>query len=178
MHNYEPLLVIAREAIDAVVHDRPPLAPPSRPIPESVTGVFVTLTGPDGRLRGCIGHLELTEDSLAAEVIECAVAAAIHDHRFSPVRKSEVENLNIEISLLGALEPVESISSLDPKIYGVVVESGSRRGVLLPDIEGVDTIEQQLGYACEKAGLFYSPQVHVSRFRVTKVVEKPHTESR
>lgn len=153
------------------------LGAPQRPEPvwpsASVAsrGLFVTLRSLDGSLRGCIGHLEPTHTDLYDELVECAGAAATHDPRFPPVMPSELPHLRIEISLLSAAEPVADSEELDPQRYGVIVSQGGRRGVLLPGIESVDSVAQQLDIAARKAGLVLGPDVRIERFEVTKFAE-------
>ncbi|RMG45679.1 MAG: AmmeMemoRadiSam system protein A [Acidobacteria bacterium] len=165
------LVGIAREAIRRALRSEPfhpqPLPPPyDRP-----RALFVTLRRRDGALRGCIGHLRPVRATLAEEVADCARAAALSDVRFPPVEEHELDELAIEISLLGTPEPVGSAAELDPRRYGVIVSRGSRRGVLLPDIEGVDTPEQQLAIAARKAGLAPDEPYAIERFTVEKIVE-------
>jgi AmmeMemoRadiSam system protein A len=163
------LLSIAREAIDA--HARgAPYTPPSLPPPWTTSrGVFVTLRTRDGDLRGCIGHMEPLRATLAQEVATCAISSASRDTRFSPVQAHELEGLTIEISLLSPPEPITGIHELDPKRYGVVVSLGDQRGVLLPDIEGIDTARDQVRIARAKAGLRADAPVRLERFEVTKL---------
>jgi len=167
----QELAVIARAAIDAqlsrAAYSAPSLAPPWL----ASRGVFVTLRSPDGALRGCIGHIEPVHSTLAEEVASCAVSSALRDTRFAPVDRDELDGLSIEVSVLGRPEPVETAGQLDPRLYGVIVTSGARRGVLLPDIEGVDSVEQQLRIALHKAGIGSEEAFRVERFEVIKVLE-------
>lgn len=165
------LLDIAREAIAHSIAGRS-YQPPRLPPPwEAARPVFVTLRRPDGSLRGCIGRTEATLPSLAAEIADCAAAAALRDPRFEPVRPDELAGLSVEISLLEHPEPTHGQDELDPRTYGVVVSSGRRRGVLLPDIEGVDTPEQQLAIAMRKGGIGPCEPHRIERFRVEKIRE-------
>jgi AmmeMemoRadiSam system protein A len=130
-----------------------------------------------GELRGCVGHVEPAYRTLADEVAACAVAAATRDSRFFPVQLSELAGLRIELSLLGAPEPISGVEQLDPARYGVLVAAGTRRGVLLPDIEGVTTAGEQLRIARRKAGIAPGAQVALARFEVQKLSEDvPHDE--
>jgi AmmeMemoRadiSam system protein A len=163
------LLHIARAAIAAYLRGedyRPPqLAAPW----QRSQGVFVTLRTRQGELRGCIGHIEPMHSTLAEEVAACAVSSAIHDTRFAPVTEHELDGLRIELSLLSAPERVTDRASLDAQRYGVVVSSGQRRGVLLPAIEGVHSVEQQLAIAARKAGIAPDAPYAMERFEVRKL---------
>jgi MEMO1 family protein len=163
------LLAIAHAAIDAQLRGasfEPPTLPAAWQAPRAV---FVTLRSPDGELRGCVGRTEPLARTLAAEVADCAIAAATRDHRMVPVAKSELSTLDIEVSVLSPPEPIEGPEQLDPQRYGVVVRHGSRRGVLLPAIETIDTVEQQLAIALRKAGVDPSADYRLERFTVDKV---------
>lgn len=166
--NPHPLARVAREAIaawlDGRVYSPPPLPEPWR----EAQPVFVSLHGPDGELRGCIGHLARTCDSLADEIATVAVLAASQDPRFPPLERSELAGLDVEVDVLGPSEPVAGPEALDPRRYGVVVTAGRRRGVLLPDLEGVDTVADQLAIARRKAGISPHEAVSIERFEVTK----------
>jgi len=174
------LLDIARGAIEAHLHGRS-YAVPHLPAPHDRTrGVFVTLRTPDGALRGCIGHIEPALPTLAEEVASCAVSSALRDTRFAPVGADELDDLRIELSLLSQCEPVTSLAELDPARYGVVVSDGNRRGVLLPDIEGVDSAVEQVRIAAKKAGIDPNRDFDLERFEVMKLRESdaPQTASR
>jgi AmmeMemoRadiSam system protein A len=165
-----PIVELARGAVEAFVReDR--LVEPS-PLPDGLpdrAGVFVTLMN-GGTLRGCVGSVEPTQGTLAEEVVRSALLAATDDPRFLPVRPDELEQLCYEVSVLEPPEPVESIDELDPATYGVVVESGSRRGLLLPAVQGVDTAEDQVAIARRKAGIPASAEVKLFRFRTEHFV--------
>jgi AmmeMemoRadiSam system protein A len=165
------LLEVARQAIAAHLRGGR-CALPLLPAPyDRSRGLFVTLRDASGGLRGCIGHVEPHHDTLAAEVASCAVAAAIHDTRFERVEPDELDDLRIELSLLSASEPVQSLAELDPARYGVIVSRGERRGVLLPEIDGVTSAAQQVSIAAKKAGLELDEQVALQRFEVQKLRE-------
>lgn len=167
----QALLSIAREAIEArlrgAAYTPPALSPPL----DASRGVFVTLRDAEGGLRGCIGHMQPSHSRLSAEVADCAVASAFGDPRFAPVTAQELPALRIEISLLGPTEPVRDSAGLDPRRYGVEVRSDGRRGVLLPDIPGVDSVEAQIGIACRKAGIHPEERFEIARFEVDKITE-------
>ena len=115
-------------------------------------GVFVSLHK-DGRLRGCIGTIHAAKESIAEEIVENGISAAVKDPRFSPVRPEELDALEISVDVLGETEKIRSKDELDVKRYGVIVSKGFRRGLLLPNLEGVDTVEEQVAIALRKAGL-------------------------
>jgi len=109
-----------------------------------------------------------TTENVATEIIRNAIAAATEDPRFPPLGPQELEELDISVDVLSQPEPVEGLEELDPKKYGVIVESGWKRGLLLPDLEGVDTVEQQLSIAMAKAGITPDEPVKIYRFRVER----------
>ncbi len=122
---------------------------------ERKAGVFVSLHKLDKSLRGCIGTFLPTQPNLALEIRENAIAAATRDPRFNPVRPEELEEIVVSVDILHEPEPIKSMEELDPKKYGIIVISGGRRGLLLPDIEGVNDVEEQIRIACWKAGIMY-----------------------
>jgi len=133
---------------------------------------FVSLKKPDGTLRGCIGTIEPVRNSLAHEIAENACAAATRDPRFPPVTREELEEIILSVDVLSTPEPVSSTGELDPSKYGVIVTKGPLRGVLLPDLPGVRTVEEQLGIALRKAGITNPEHVRISRFTVDRHSEK------
>lgn len=132
-----------------------------------MAGCFVSLHS-GGALRGCIGTILPTKESISAEIIRNAVSACSEDPRFDPVREAELDGLEINVDILNPPEPVESRDDLDPKKYGVIVTSGIRRGLLLPDLDGVDTVEEQLAIACRKAGILPTERYGIQRFTITR----------
>jgi len=130
-------------------------------------GVFVSLHK-HGQLRGCIGTTGPTTASVVTEIIQNAISAAIHDPRFDPVRAGELPGLEISVDILGKAEPVMDKSQLDPRVYGVIVRHHGRTGLLLPDLDGVDTSDDQLAIACRKAGIAADEPYTIERFRVTR----------
>jgi AmmeMemoRadiSam system protein A len=162
-----PLVELAAQAIDTYVRTGKQMAPPS-PLPAELqhrAGAFVSLHAA-GSLRGCIGTIEPSQPNLALEVIHNAILAASEDPRFPPLTAAELARLEISVDVLSPPEPISSPDQLDPKVYGVIVQSGFRRGLLLPDLEGVDTVECQLDIARRKAGIHPSERVQLYRFRV------------
>jgi len=165
-------LDLARQAVERYVEAGLLVDPPGD-LPAALrdrSGVFVTLRT-QGQLRGCIGTLAPTRPDVAREIIACAIAAARHDPRFPPVRVDELRLLTYEVDLVGPLEAVEGPQALDPRLYGVLVEAEHRRGVLLPALAGVDTVEQQLAIARRKAGLPPSVPARLYRFEVRRFAE-------
>lgn len=169
--DHHPLVQLARATIERYVREKHRLKPSEAPAPVEgePAGVFVTLhTASTHELRGCIGTISPTEKSLVQEVINNAISAATRDPRFPPVRPEELDDLVIDVSVLYPPEPIESEAKLDPKRYGVIVQRGWQRGLLLPDIEGIDDVKTQLWYARRKAGLGDQEPVELFRFRVEK----------
>ncbi|HKL78885.1 MAG TPA: AmmeMemoRadiSam system protein A [Mobilitalea sp.] len=130
-------------------------------------GVFVSLKK-HGQLRGCIGTISPVTDNIAKEILRNAVSAAAEDPRFAPVKESELFDLVYSVDILSEAEPIDSTSELDVKRYGVIVSSGHKRGLLLPNLEGVDTIEQQVSIAKKKAGIYDNEKVKLERFEVVR----------
>ncbi|MGB4657563.1 MAG: AmmeMemoRadiSam system protein A [Mobilitalea sp.] len=140
-------------------------------LPEEMTskraGVFVSLKK-HGSLRGCIGTISPVTESIAAEILRNAVSAAAEDPRFAPVAKEELEELVYSVDILSEAEPITSMSELDEERYGVIVNSGHKRGLLLPNLEGVDSIEQQVQIAKKKAGIYDNEPFTMERFEVVR----------
>ena len=132
-------------------------------------GVFVSLKK-HGNLRGCIGTFLPTQASVAKEIIENAIAAATRDPRFHPVRPEELDIIDISVDVLSLPEDATK-EELDPKVYGVIVSKGYKRGLLLPDLAGIDTVTEQLRIACRKAGIPVDADYGIERFKVTRYRE-------
>lgn len=137
-------------------------------------GVFVSLKI-NGDLRGCIGTINPTTNSVAEEIIRNSLSAALNDPRFSPVKKDELREIDISVDLLYPAEPT-TFEELDPKVYGVIVTGGNKRGLLLPNLEGVDTAKQQVEIAMEKAGLTTNDSISLERFKVERFKEVDNDE--
>jgi len=145
------------------------------PLPEDVApellnvraGAFVSIHK-FGALRGCIGTIASTQKNLALEIIENAVSAVSKDPRFQPVTEDELKYLDINVDVLGEAEKISSPAELDVKKYGVIVQSGYKRGLLLPDLDGVDTVEQQISIARRKGGIAPDEKVDLFRFEVVR----------
>ena len=140
-------------------------------LPEEMTnhkaGVFVSLKK-HGSLRGCIGTISPVTESIAKEILRNAVSAAVEDPRFPPVTEAELPDLIYSVDVLGEAEVITSESELDVKRYGVIVTAGRKRGLLLPNLEGVDTVEQQISIARKKAGIYDNQQITLERFEVVR----------
>jgi MEMO1 family protein len=168
----DPLVALARTAIETYVRgegrlkDLPPeLAGHER------AGAFVSLhLNTDDSLRGCIGTFMPTRASLGEEIVSNAISAATHDPRFRPVTAAELPLLDISVDVLEPPEEISGIHELDPKIYGVIVQTADgRQALLLPDLEGVDTADVQVRLTCRKGGIDPDcDRFRMFRFRVTR----------
>lgn len=159
----------ARACVAAVVKGTPLPAAPDNPFFTRRAACFVSLKK-GGDLRGCIGTLTPAEPDLGREIARNARAAAIQDPRFHPVRPDELDELNVSVDVLSPSEPCTP-AGLDPARYGVIVASGFRRGVLLPDLAGIDSVAVQLGVVLQKAGIEPSEDFDVERFTVDRYRE-------
>jgi MEMO1 family protein len=130
-------------------------------------GVFVSLKK-DGQLRGCIGTISPARASIAEEIISNAISAGTNDPRFDPVTEDELASLSYSVDVLKEPEPIASMDDLDVKRYGVIVSKGSRRGLLLPNLEGVNTPRKQVEIALQKAGLSAGDGYNMERFEVVR----------
>ncbi len=160
----------ARYCIENFVLTGKPAARPQH-LPTALTseraGVFVSLKM-HGQLRGCIGTIAPVYADIAEEIAHNAISACSQDPRFMPVRPDELADLAYSVDVLKPAEPIASAEELNVKKYGVIVESGGKRGLLLPDIEGVDTVEQQIAIARQKGGINPSEKVQLHRFEVVR----------
>jgi len=165
----DPLVELAKKAIETYVNEKKVIPTPLDLTPEmnERAGVFVSLKK-HGQLRGCIGTFSPNTPNVAEEIINNAIESATADLRFSPVKRDELKDLTISVDVLTAPEKVRSIEELDAKEYGVIVKSGNRRGLLLPDLEGVDTPEDQIKICRQKAGIGEEDPIELSRFRVRR----------
>jgi len=163
-----PLVKLARQAVESYVQKHVVIEPGElAPEMKERAGVFVSLKK-HGQLRGCIGTFEPTQASVAEEIIENAISSATGDPRFSPVSPSELGSLDYSVDILTHPEPVEDKTQLDAKKYGVIVAAGPRRGLLLPDLEGVDSVDMQISICRQKAGIMPSEPVKLYRFEVRR----------
>jgi MEMO1 family protein len=167
----DPLVELARRAVEEYVRDGlvaraelPPDVGPDR------AGVFVSLHSPDDSLRGCIGTFRPSRSSLAEEIVSNAISAATRDPRFHPMRPEELEGLHISVDVLEEPEEVSGVGELDPARYGIIVRcDDGRQALLLPDLEGVDTVQRQVDITCRKGGIDPKRDIYrIYRFQVTR----------
>jgi len=163
-----PLVRLARETVETYVRERKIIKPKGlTPEMKQRAGVFVSIHKP-GALRGCVGTFEPTTKNVAAEIIANAISSATRDPRFLPITPDELGDLEYSVDVLTKPEPIESKDELDPKKYGVIVETGWRRGLLLPDLEGVNTVDEQIHICRMKAGIAPDEPVKLYRFEVKR----------
>lgn len=162
---------LARASLTSYITTGTKLTVPANLPPEMThekAGVFVSLHK-HGNLRGCIGTIAPTTNNIAEEIIDNAIAASTRDPRFPAVSADELPDLEISVDVLHEPERIADISQLDPKRYGVIVSKGFRRGLLLPNLEGVDTVEEQVAIAKQKAGINpCDTRVKLERFEVVR----------
>ena len=163
-----PVVKLAREAVESYVR-KGEITEPRELTPEmrERAGVFVSLHK-HGELRGCIGTFEPMTENVAKEIIANAISSSTRDPRFPPVAVSELEDLEYSVDILTEPDAITDISQLDHREYGVIVESGLKRGLLLPDLEGVDSAEEQVAICRLKAGIPAGEPVRLYRFQVTR----------
>lgn len=166
----DPWVQLAWQSLESYVCSHKVISVPDG-LPDELTdtraGAFVSVHK-QGRLRGCIGTILPVRSCLAEEIISNAISAAVHDTRFNPIQPEELKWLEINVDVLSEPEDIESEAELDVKRYGVIVSKGRRRGLLLPDLEGVDTVEQQVAIARQKAGIRPDDEVRLQRFEVIR----------
>jgi AmmeMemoRadiSam system protein A len=169
MAKSHPLVELARKTVETYVRHGEEIQPPDELTPEMKrrAGAFVTIHA-HGRLRGCIGTIQPVRANVAEEVIQNAISSATGDPRFPPIRVDELPELVIKVDVLGEPEPVTSLDELDPKRYGLIVQSVRqpwKRGLLLPDLEGIDTVEQQVYWTRHHKAGIVDPDEPVQMFR-------------
>ena len=161
---------LARLSLETFVKTHKPAELPQN-LPEEMmsrrAGAFVSLHK-DGNLRGCIGTIAPTTDSIAEEILQNAISACSRDPRFSPVTVDEIDDIEYSVDILGEAERVFSLDDLDVRKYGVIVENNGRRGLLLPDLEGVDTVQKQISIAMQKARIPSTEPIDLWRFEVIR----------
>jgi AmmeMemoRadiSam system protein A len=164
-----PEVELARKTIESYIKSDTVVKPPHdiHDRMKDRAGVFVSIHS-HGALRGCIGTFAPATGSIAEEIINNAISASTRDPRFRPIDESELGDLDISVDVLSKPEKVPSIKDLDPKKYGVIVESGPRKGLLLPDLEGVDTAEKQIEICKRKGGIADRDTVTLYRFEVKR----------
>jgi AmmeMemoRadiSam system protein A len=169
MTESHPLVELARKTIEQYVMHRVQIDPPQVLTDEMrrPAGAFVTLHR-HGQLRGCVGTIQPVYKNVAREVIHNAILAASSDPRFLPLRRDELEDLEVKVDVLGEPEPVDSLDQLDPQRYGLIVQSlddPGKRGLLLPDLEGIDTVEKQVYWTRYHKAEVTNPDEPVQMFR-------------
>ena len=166
----DPYVRLARASLESYIRDHRRIDVPAD-LPEEMlkkrAGVFVSIHEHQ-RLRGCIGTIAPVTGSIAEEILRNAISASTEDPRFEPIRKEELDFLEINVDVLGEPEPISGLEELDVKRYGVIVSRGRRRGLLLPDLDGVDTPAQQVSIARRKAGIGPDEEVELERFEVVR----------
>ncbi|MBI5078988.1 AmmeMemoRadiSam system protein A [Candidatus Saganbacteria bacterium] len=164
-----PIVQLARKTIETYIKEKKIIVPPGELTPEmkEKAGVFVSLHR-HGDLRGCIGTFAPTAENVAQEIIRNAIESSTRDPRFPPMTGEELTDLEISVDVLSEPEAVKAISELDAKEYGVIVKAGRRKGLLLPDLEGVNTPEEQIAICRRKAGIGENEAVELFRFRVKR----------
>lgn len=168
----DPYVRLARETVESWVLDRKTPGVPdwaTAEMKQNRAGVFVSIHK-DGKLRGCIGTFLPTRECIAKEIISNAVSASTRDPRFDPIGPEELKWLEINVDVLSTPEPIGGKEELDVKRYGVIVSSGSRSGLLLPDLDGVDTVDEQVDIARRKAGIREQDPITLERFEVVRHV--------
>ncbi len=168
----DPYVKLARASLESYVRARKEIKVPKDIPGEMLTqraGAFVSIHE-HGKLRGCIGTIFPVRDCVAQEIIDNAISAAVRDPRFDPIEPDELPWLEINVDVLGRPEKISSEKELDVKKYGVIVSCGSRRGLLLPDLDGVDTVEKQVSIAMQKGGIRKGERYTLERFEVVRHV--------
>ena len=168
--NADDYVRLARKSLESYILRRTTI-----PVPDGLpaemlerrAGAFVSIHKA-GRLRGCIGTILPTMDSVAEEIIQNAISASTRDSRFEPITADELPLLDINVDVLGEPEDIDSPDQLDVKKYGVIVSCGARRGLLLPDLDGVDTVEEQIDIARRKGGIREDEEIKLQRFEVVR----------
>ena len=166
----DPFVRLARASVESWVTRRKKLDIPEN-LPEEMlkrrAGTFVSIHK-EGHLRGCIGTIMATQKNIAEEIIQNAISASARDPRFSPITPGELKTLEISVDVLGEIEDIDSPEQLDVKRYGVIVSHRNKRGLLLPNLDGVDTIEDQIRIAREKGGIRETEPYQLQRFEVVR----------
>lgn len=164
----DPIVQLAEDTIASYVTNHTVPAVPEA-LADEQAAVFVSLKK-NGELRGCIGTILPYYKNIGEEIIHNAVSASTRDPRFPAVKPEELDDITVSVDVLTKPEPAYSLDELDPKRYGVIVVNGARHGVLLPDLEGVDTPQQQVAIAMQKAGIGMNEEIGLERFEVVRHV--------
>lgn len=166
----DPYVALARKTLEAYVREGRKIPVPGglpSEMLEDRAGVFVSIKK-YGQLRGCIGTISAVRKNIAEEIINNAISAGTQDPRFDPVEPNELGNLTYSVDILMKPEAISSMSELDVLKYGVIVRSGMRSGLLLPNLEGVETPERQVAIALQKAGIRQDEKYKMERFEVVR----------
>ena len=163
-----PLVSLAKRTVESYVKEgKGPEPGELTPEMQEKAGVFVSIHKLGG-LRGCIGTFEPNQKNVAEEIMSNAISSATRDPRFPPIAPNELKDLDYSVDVLTEPEPIDSQDQLDPRKYGLIVEAGWRRGLLLPDLEGVDTVDYQIDICRQKAGIMPDEPVKLYRFEVRR----------
>ena len=168
----DPYVLLAQKTIEVYIKNREVIAVPQNLPAEFYkrrTGVFVTIYNKKD-LRGCIGTFRPTKENIALEIIDNAISACSRDYRFMPITEKELPRLTYEVNILSEPRPVKDLKKHNPKIHGIIVSaSDGRRGLLLPDLETIDTTEQQITIANQKGGIDpFKNKIQLDEFTVEK----------
>ncbi len=166
-----PLVQLAKETVEKYIREGLTKSPPEGLTTEMKerAGVFVSLKK-KGKLRGCIGTFSPSTRNVAEEIIQNAISSSTRDPRFPSLGKEELNEIDYSVDVLSEPERVKGPEELDPKRYGVIVKKDWRKGLLLPDLEGIDTVEEQISIARQKAGIYPDEKVELWRFEVKRYV--------
>lgn len=166
---------LARKTVESYIRDKQKLIPGNYKVTDvdvEKAGVFVSIKLKNGDLRGCIGTIFPVQNTIEEEVVRNAISASTEDPRFNPITADELDNLVFSVDVMQPPEPIKDISELDPQKYGIIVKSESgKQALLLPSLEGIDTIEKQIGVTKRKAGISMTEPVHIFRFRADRYYE-------
>ncbi|MDR3255695.1 MAG: AmmeMemoRadiSam system protein A [Synergistaceae bacterium] len=175
-NDIHPYVILARETVRRCLNGEAPLGAGAEICPDESLwtpkrACFVSIKGRHGELRGCIGTISPVQPSIDREILANAISASTRDPRFDPMTADELDSAVFSVDVLSEPEQIQDLSLLDPAKWGVIVSSGFRRGVLLPDLDGVDTVEAQLDIAARKAGIRDVGSASIERFSVDRYRE-------
>lgn len=165
------LVQLAKETVENYIETGETISVPKgfpKEFSERKAGVFVTIEK-DGHLRGCVGTYLPVQANIAEETVHNAIAASTEDYRFGEIKKTELPHLSYTVYILQKPEKVLDINELDPKKFGIIVKAGMKSGLLLPDLEGVNTVAEQIAICCQKGGITLKHEnVEIYKFTVEK----------
>lgn len=165
-----PYSLLAKEAIENYIKERRVISPEGK-LPQEFkgrAGVFVTIMEGE-ELRGCVGTYLPTQDSIAQEIIQNAIAAATEDYRFNAILQKDLPHLSYSVYILGKPMMIKDEKELNPRKFGIIVKTGRKSGLLLPDLEGIDTADQQIAIAAQKGGINLAKEkIDIYRFTAEK----------